>query len=118
MMPGLNFGLYLSRDRFKNVLRFWAVGPDGTEDKLTEKPWEEVDYWVRAFNNKQKEKLVVGTDLTPDELMIAWKGEKAMMGFHICHSWSGSSFLWAVRQKWSAKRAWACAFLLNRKWCR
>ena len=53
------------------MLRFWAYGPDGTEAKLKEKPWEEVDYWVRAY---RKEELVVGTDLTPDELMIAWKG--------------------------------------------
>ena len=80
MMPGPDFGLYLSRDRFEKVLRFWAYGPDGTEDKLTEKPWEEVDYWVRAFNNKRKEELVVGTDLTPDELMIAWKGKKGNGG--------------------------------------
>ncbi len=79
-MPGPDFGLYLSRDRFEKVLQLWAYGPDGTEEKLTEKPWEEVDYWVRAFNNKRKEELVVGTDLTPDELMIAWKGKKGNGG--------------------------------------
>jgi hypothetical protein len=80
MMPGPDFGLYLSRDRFEKVLRFWAYGPDGTEAKLKEKPWEEVDYWVRAFNRNRKEELVVGTDLTPDELMIAWKGKKGNGG--------------------------------------
>jgi hypothetical protein len=75
MMSGPDFGLFLSQDRFKKMLRFWAYGPDGTEDMLTEKPWEEVDYWVRAFNKNRREELVVGTDLTPDEPMIAWKGE-------------------------------------------
>jgi hypothetical protein len=80
MMPGPDFGLYLSRDRFEKILRFWAYGPDGTEAKLPENPWEEVDYWVRAFNKNRKEELVVGTDLTPDELMIAWKGKKGNGG--------------------------------------
>jgi hypothetical protein len=47
---------------------------------LTEKPWEEVDYWVRAFNKNRREELVVGTDLTPDEPMIAWKGGKGNGG--------------------------------------
>jgi hypothetical protein len=55
MLPDPDFGLYLSRDRFEKVLRFWAYGSDGTEEKLTEKPWEEVDYWVRAFNKNRKE---------------------------------------------------------------
>ena len=40
MMPGPDFGLYLSRDRFEKILRFWAYGPDGTEAKLPENPWE------------------------------------------------------------------------------
>ena len=72
MMPGPDFGLYMSRSRFERVMRFWAYGPDGTPEKLVEKPWEEVEYWVRAFNKNRKEELVVGTDLTPDELMMAW----------------------------------------------
>jgi hypothetical protein len=73
MMPGPDFSLYTSRDRFEKVLRFaLGYGPDGTEEKLAEKKtWEEVDYWVRAFTKNRKEELVVGTDLTPDELMIA-----------------------------------------------
>ncbi len=80
MMPGPDFGLYLSGDRFEKVLRFWAYGPEGTEEKLPEKPWEQVDYWVRAFNRNRKEGLVVGTDFTPDELMIAWQGKKGNGG--------------------------------------
>jgi hypothetical protein len=50
MMPAPDFGLFLSRDRFKKILRYWARGPEGTSEKLTDNPWEEVDYWVRAFN--------------------------------------------------------------------
>jgi hypothetical protein len=49
MMPPPDFGLYLSRDRFRKILRYWARGPEGTEEKLKDNPWEEVDYWVRAF---------------------------------------------------------------------
>jgi len=80
MMPAPDFGLFLSRSRFEKVLSYWAYGPDGTEEKLPEKPWEEVDYWVRAFNKNRREELVVGTDLTPDELMMAWKGKKGNGG--------------------------------------
>jgi hypothetical protein len=80
MMPGPDFGLYLSQSRFEKIMRYLAYGPDGTPEKLVEKPWEEVDYWVRAFNKNRKEELVVGTDLTPDESMFAWKGKKGNGG--------------------------------------
>ncbi len=40
----------------------------------------EVDPWVKAFNKNRKEELVVGTNLTPDEMMIAWKGKKGNGG--------------------------------------
>ena len=80
MMPAPDFGLYLSRNRFEKILRYWALGPDGTSEKLRENPWAEVDYWVRAFNTNRKEELVVGTDITPDEMMMAWKGKKGNGG--------------------------------------
>ena len=80
MMPAPDFGLYLSRDRFKRVLRYWARGPRGTKAKLKDNPWEEVDYWVRAFNKCRKEELEVGTNLTPDEMMFAWRGKKGNGG--------------------------------------
>ena len=80
MMPAPDFGLYLSRSRFEKVLRYWAQGPDGTEEQLRENPWAEDDYWVRAFNKNRKEELVVGTDITPDEMMMAWKGKKGNGG--------------------------------------
>ena len=80
MMPAPDFGLYLSRKRFEFILRYWAQGPDGTTEQLRENPWAEVDYWVRAFNKNRKEELVVGTDITPDEMMMAWKGKKGNGG--------------------------------------
>ncbi len=35
---------------------------------------------MRAFNKNRKEELVVGADITPDEMMIAWKGKKGNGG--------------------------------------
>ncbi len=52
-MPAPDFGLYMSRHRFEKVLRYLAQGPDGTSEKLKEKPWEEIDYWVRAFSGER-----------------------------------------------------------------
>ena len=80
MMPAPDFGLYLSRDRFKRILRYWARGPRGTSEKLKDNPWEEVDYWVRAFNKSRKDELEVGTNVTPDEMMFAWRGKKGNGG--------------------------------------
>jgi hypothetical protein len=80
MMPGPDFGLFLSRSRFEKVLRYWAYGPDGTEEKLPEKPWEEVDYWVRAFNKNRREELVVGTDLNARRTDDCLEGKKRQWG--------------------------------------
>ena len=80
MMPAPDFGLYLSRDRFKKILRYWARGPEGTSEKLRNNPWEEVDYWVRAFNKIRREEIEVGTNVTPDEMMFAWRGKKGTGG--------------------------------------
>jgi hypothetical protein len=57
-----------------------AHGVDGEEDVLKELPWEEVGRWVRAFNRSRKEKLTFGTDLTPDEMMFAWRGKQGNGG--------------------------------------
>ncbi len=43
MMPPPDFGVYLSRDRFGKILRYWAFGVTGDVNLLREKPWEEVD---------------------------------------------------------------------------
>ncbi len=80
MLPPPDFGMYLSRDRFQKILRYWAFGIDGTADILREKPWEEVDIWVRAFNQSRREELTYGTDLTPDEMMFAWRGKQGNGG--------------------------------------
>jgi hypothetical protein len=55
MMPPPNFGVYLSRDRFGKILRYWAFGVTGDVNQLREKPWEEVDIWVsESIQQKQK----------------------------------------------------------------
>ncbi len=83
MTPAPDFGLFLSRDRFKNILRYWARGPEGTSEKLRNIPWEEVGYWVRAFNKSRREEIEVGTNVTPDEMMFAWRGKKGMGAYCI-----------------------------------
>ena len=80
MMPAPDFGLYLSRDRFERILRYWAYGPEKCWGELLEKPWTEVEHWVQGFNRVRREELEVGTDLTPDEMMFAWRGEKGNGG--------------------------------------
>jgi hypothetical protein len=80
MMPPPDFGLYLSRDRFERLLRYWAFGPEKCWGELLEKPWTEVQYWVQGFNKARRDELEVGTDLTPDEMMFAWRGKKGNGG--------------------------------------
>ncbi len=45
-----------------------------------ENPWAEVTYWVTGFNKARREELEVGTDVTPDEMMFAWRGKKGNGG--------------------------------------
>ncbi len=47
-------------------------GPDGTTEKLRESPWEEVDVWIRGFNKNRTREIILGTDVTPDEMMFEW----------------------------------------------
>jgi hypothetical protein len=72
MLKPPDFGLYLSKERFQRILRYWARGPDRTTEKLRENPWEEVDVWIRGFNKNRKREIVLGTDVTPDEMMFEW----------------------------------------------
>ncbi len=69
-MPAPDFGIYLSRDRFPKILRYWAFGIDGGAELLREKPWEEVDIWIRAFNKSRKEELTFGTDLRGGGMLL------------------------------------------------
>jgi hypothetical protein len=43
MLKTPDFGLYLGKDRFQRILRYWSQGSDGTKEKLRDNPWEEVD---------------------------------------------------------------------------
>jgi hypothetical protein len=44
------------------------------------KPWNEVQLWVQGFNRVRNEELELGTDLTPNEMMFAWRGKKGNGG--------------------------------------
>jgi hypothetical protein len=80
MMPPPDFGLFLSRDRFERILRYWANGPETCWEALLEKPWAEVACWVEGFNKARRDEIEVGTDVTPDEMMMAWRGKKGNGG--------------------------------------
>jgi len=80
MLPPPDFGLYMSHDRFDRLLRYWAFGPENCWGELLENPWAEVTYWVTGFNKARREELEVGTDVTPDEMMFAWRGKKGNGG--------------------------------------
>ncbi len=67
-------------DRFERILRYWAYGPETCWEELLEKPWGEVSLWVEGFNKARRNELEVGTDVTPDEMMMAWKGKKGNGG--------------------------------------
>jgi hypothetical protein len=80
MMPPPNFGRVLSRDRFKRILRYWAHGTRDDKDKLRARPWAQVDKWVRGFNNARLREICPGSSLTPDEMMLEWKGKSGHGG--------------------------------------
>ena len=71
---------FLSRDRFERILRYWAYSPENCWGELLEKPWTEVEYWIQGFNKNRRDELRVGTDLTPDEMMFAWRGKRGNGG--------------------------------------
>ncbi len=54
MLKPPDFGLYLGKDRFQRILRYWSQGPDGTKERLRDNPWEEVDVWIRGFNENER----------------------------------------------------------------
>jgi hypothetical protein len=80
MMPAPDFGRQLSHDRFKRVLRYWARGIPAEREKLKQNPWAEVDPWVKGFNAARKREINVGSCITPDEMMFAWKGKSGFGG--------------------------------------
>jgi hypothetical protein len=51
-----------------------------TNEKLREKPWEEVDVWIRGFKQNRRTEIIVGTDITPDEMMFERTGQEGPWG--------------------------------------
>jgi hypothetical protein len=74
LLAAPDFGKFLSKDRFERILRYWARGPLGIDEKLEEEPWSEVEWWLKGHNDKRKRWLRAGSRVTPDEMMMAWTG--------------------------------------------
>ncbi len=80
MMPPPDFGRVLSRDRFKRIVRYWSRGLRREREKLRGQPWAQVDSWVKGFNAARLRELCVGSSLTPDVMMLEWKGKSGHGG--------------------------------------
>jgi hypothetical protein len=80
MMPAPDFGRVLSRDRFKKIVRYWSRGLQSERDNLKNRPWAQVDRWVKGFNASRLREICPGSSLTPDEMMLEWKGKSGNGG--------------------------------------
>jgi hypothetical protein len=80
LMPPPDFGKHLSRDRFKRICRYWARGLKKERDRLRDNPWAQVDSWVKGFNDARLREIVAGSCVTPDEMMLEWKGKAGYGG--------------------------------------
>jgi hypothetical protein len=43
-------------------------------------PWAQVDSWVKGFNDARLREIKAGTCVTPDEMMLEWKGKAGFGG--------------------------------------
>jgi hypothetical protein len=80
LMPPPDFGRFLSQDRFSRILRYWARGRQDERDKLRDNVWAQIDPWVSGFNAARPREIRPGTLLTPDEMMMEWRGKSGFGG--------------------------------------
>ena len=80
LIPPLDFGRYITEDRYKRVQRYLSRGPEGCDDLLAEDPWAQVRWLVDGFNEVRRRELTPGPSLNPDESMFAWKGKSGVGG--------------------------------------
>ena len=80
LMPPPDFGKHLSRDKFKRIIRYWSRGLKAERDRLRLNPWAQVDSWVKGYNEARLREIRPGTCLTPDEMMLEWKGKAGFGG--------------------------------------
>jgi hypothetical protein len=80
LMPPPDFGKHLSRDRFKRICRYWARGLEQERDRLRDNPWAQVDSWVKGFNEARLREILPRSCVTPDEMMLEWKGKAGYGG--------------------------------------
>ena len=56
------------------------MGPEGTEDLMSDDPWAEVRWMVAGFNEERRKEFKLGWALTVDETMTAWQGKSGPGG--------------------------------------
>jgi hypothetical protein len=59
--------------------RFWSRRSVAGK-LLRENPLQEVDFWIRGFNKNRKREIILGTDITPDDMMFEWTGNEGPAG--------------------------------------
>jgi hypothetical protein len=79
-MPGPDFGRQLSHDRFERVVRYWSRGLPMEREQMRLNPWAQIDPWVQGFNDARLREVKPGSCLTPDEMMLEWKGKSGHGG--------------------------------------
>ncbi len=82
MRNGATFyvGRFLSRDWFQRILRYWARGLAEERKVLRLNPWAKIDPWVDVFSEACLRETIPGSLLTPDEMMMEWRGESGYGG--------------------------------------
>ena len=80
LMPPPDFGRQLSRDRFQRILRYWGRGLEEERGNLKDNPWAVIDPWIKGFNASRRREINPGTLLTPDEMMMEWRGKSGFGG--------------------------------------
>jgi hypothetical protein len=72
MMPGPNFGEFMSKDKFERWMRCTSEGPKGATDK---DPLETIRWLVKGYNDNRKKTIKPSWLVVVDETMWAWTGQ-------------------------------------------
>jgi hypothetical protein len=72
MMPGPNFGGFISNDKFERWMRHASEGPKGVTD---EGPWGTSRWLVKGHNDNRKKALKPSWLVAVDEATWAWTGQ-------------------------------------------
>jgi hypothetical protein len=111
MMPAPDFGRQLSFDRFQRILRYWARGMAWQRNKLRLNPWAQIDNWVKGFNDARLREIKIGSCVTPDEMMLEWKGRVVLVGYRTCLTSNENQNLWGLNSRVCVRGQWESAFI-------